>query len=125
MHYALSHRDDTEYWKDNFNRDYSGRLNNDSRFPSINGFESSCHQRFRAPYKFREIDSGFHCIATGMHWFPTDMHMLNYGNCESSYDIRARFQPAFFLMEKRKEEWDRIASMGDSPYNFLKSKYGT
>lgn len=121
LHYALSHRDDTEYWKDNLNRDYSEKFSNDALLPSIQGFTSAAHQLFRE-HKFRQ-DNGFHCIATGMHWFPTDMHSLNYDNCVQNYDIEGKFLPSFFLMEKRKEEWNRLASGGINHYEFLKGKY--
>ena len=120
LHYTLSHRDDTEYWKDNLNRDYSKKFSNEALLPSIQGFTSAAYQIFRE-HKFRQ-DAGFHCIATGMHWFPTDMHSLTYDNCVKEFDIEGKFYPTFFLMDKRKEEWNRIASMGDSPYKFLKEK---
>jgi tryptophan halogenase len=121
LHYALSHRDDTEYWKDNLNRDYSKKISTNALLPSIQGFTSSVYQTFR-DYKFRQ-DGGFHCIATGMNWFPTDVHSLNYDNCTNDYDIKDRFYNAFLLMDKRKEEWNRIASNGASPYKFLKKRY--
>ena len=121
LHYALSHRDDTEYWRDNLNRDYSEWLDSDSRLPSIEGFEAACFGRFRSN-RFRS-DGGLHCIAAGMNWFPTDKHALDYGNCESNYDVQSKYQGSFLFMDKRRIEWSMAASKGMSPYLFLKEMY--
>ena len=65
-HYALSQREDTPYWKDNFNRNYE-----------IDGFEKA--ERYSLKIYGREffrigeytyLDKGFHYIAAGMNFNP-------------------------------------------------------
>ena len=70
LHFALSHRDDTEYWRDVMNRQYSKNLV--ELIPSWHtGFVKAAFSKMR-DYHFNSIEGGLHCIATGMHWFPTD-----------------------------------------------------
>jgi len=74
IHFALSHRDDTEYWRDVMNRQYSKDLV--EHIPSWQtGFVKASFSKMR-DYYFNSIEGGLHCIATGMHWFPTDFPTL-------------------------------------------------
>lgn len=73
MHYALSVRGDTEYWRDNQNRAYDTEL---SKLvpPSVTGVKTNAIERFQ---KFQyDPNSGFHCIAAGMNYNPCDISTL-------------------------------------------------
>ena len=74
MHYALSHRQDTPYWKANFNKEWSEDLLN-LKTKCYSGFSAAVYERGR-DYRFLTPNAGMHCIAAGMHWSPTEMYLL-------------------------------------------------
>ena len=69
LHYALSHRDDTPYWKSILNTQWSKTMLN--RLPKLgNGIDSAVRNR---AFGFQHSSmGGLHCIAAGMDWSPTD-----------------------------------------------------
>jgi len=73
MHYALSHRDDTEYWKHCLNKQWSEEINN-LKHSHIHGFQKAVFDR-DVLYHHDAI-GGLHCIAAGMNWGPTDKYSL-------------------------------------------------
>jgi|TARA_R110002124_G_scaffold52820_1_gene151601 tryptophan halogenase len=83
LHYALSHRDETPYWKYLNNKNWSKELIN-LQPQLIHGFLAASFDRDQS-YKF-ETAGGLHCIAAGMHWSPTDLPSLFYENCNANYD---------------------------------------
>ena len=121
LHYALSHRDDTPYWKANLDRSYYDKIDNDGKQVSIYGFTSAVYNRFRQ-YKFL-AHAGLPCIATGMGWTPTDMFSVRYGHADYNFDIEERFDHSIFLMEGRKKAWNKIVSAKQDHYDFLKDNY--
>lgn len=79
LHYALSHRNDTGYWKHMLNKEWCENLINLTP-PSITGFQMAANDRdINFTYDTR---GGFHCIAAGMHWAPTDLPTLIYENAD-------------------------------------------
>src|SRR5210317_565419 len=76
-HYALSHRDDTEYWKANLNKEWVKDLVN--RQPTLtHGISRTIVDR---NFDFRfDLTAGVSCISAGMHWAPTDLPTLIKGN---------------------------------------------
>ena len=122
MHFALSHRDDTEYWRDVMNRQYSDNLVNMQ--PSfVHGYVSAVFDKMR-DYRFNP-DGGLHCIATGMNWFPTDfptIQSLNYnsrekcqlplGNDVASWEMN--WKSTIDNLNQRKQDWKD--SVEDAPF---------
>jgi len=121
LHYALSHREDTPYWKSNFNRQYYNKINSNNYQSSIYGFNSAVYNKFRQ-HKFL-YNSGLSCIGTGMNWTPTDIHSVRHGNANYNFDIEEQFDHSIFLMEGRKKTWNAIVSSKKSHYEFLKENY--
>lgn len=73
MHYALSVRTDTEYWRDNQQRDYDVELSSLVP-PKTTGVKTNSIERSQ---KFQyDPNSGFHCIAAGMNYNPCDLSTL-------------------------------------------------
>jgi len=91
LHYALSHRDDTEYWKHMLNKEWCENLIN-LKPPSITGFQMAVNDR-NTNFTY-DIRGGLHCIAAGMHWAPTDLTSVFYENCDADY-------------EKWKKDWSK------------------
>ena len=115
-HYALSIRDDTEYWRDIQRRDYgveSSIKRIDSTFQNINEWS---FDKFHYP-NF----SGMNCIAAGMNFHPTDEHTLKYGTRESDLNIFSdKWNKRIIQLERRKKEWDTKAKKCPSLYRHLK-----
>tara|TARA_R100000426_G_scaffold70255_1_gene48830 strand:- start:358 stop:762 length:405 start_codon:yes stop_codon:yes gene_type:complete len=90
LHYALSHRDETPYWQYLNNKNWAEELIS-LRPQLIHGFQLAAFDRDKN-YRF-ETEGGLHCIATGMHWSPTDLPSLFYVNCNAN-------------IEHWKKDWD-------------------
>jgi len=90
LHYALSHREDTEYWKFIKNKNWCDSLI-ELTPEIIHGFQLAALDRDKN-YCF-ETKGGLHCIAAGMHWGPTDLPSIFYENCNAD-------------IEKWKKDWD-------------------
>jgi len=76
MHYAMTQRDDTKYWRDVKNREYCTDLI-DLKPSGVNGFRDTVWKRFER-YWYDPSYQGIDCIAHGMHWFPTDEMSLKH-----------------------------------------------
>lgn len=101
-HYALSQRQDSQYWRDNFNKDYDVEKLDGKYGLKLYGREFF---RFGA---YQRPDKGFHYIANGMNFNPTLSSDFNEN------DIR--------LFAQQKNQWkSRIRSL-PTMYEYL-SKY--
>ena len=101
-HYALSQRQDSQYWRDNFNKDYDVEELDGKYGLKLYGREFF---RFGA---YQRPDKGFHYIANGMNFNPTLSSDFNEN------DIR--------LFAQQKNQWkSRIRSL-PTMYEYL-SKY--
>lgn len=116
MHYALSKRTDTEYWKDNFNRVWCPDLLN-YETKSIYGMKSYAEN---ISDNVNSIHGGMHCIGAGMHNSPTTLHSLMYGQRMTETEIISRCKRASDILDNRKREWNDSISHYDSLYGFLK-----
>ena len=85
-HYSLSQREDTKYWKDNFERHYDL----DKRL----GLKAYGNEVFQTE-RYNYLDKGFHYIATGMNVNPT-LHSYGY----NPDDVRK--------LCERKEQWKKM-----------------
>jgi tryptophan halogenase len=104
MHYALSHRDDTKYWKDISNRSfYDNRLGDQSMHQDVITKMDS-NQWLRS-------DSGHHCIGVGLRYFGFDVLKDN-----SSEDSKIKIS----LREKEVNKWNIICKDKPKLLQFLK-----
>ena len=122
LHYAMSNRDDTPYWKNNFNKQWEEKLINLK--PSlVNGFLTAAYHK-NENYQFM-ADQGLHCIATGMDWFPTDLISMKFHTYKSIEDLKNEWKPYINNLNKRKNEWNLIVKNKTNLYEFLKENiYG-
>jgi tryptophan halogenase len=117
LSYVLSHRDDTEYWRDIQNREYPVDLF--SHNPE--GISKLLHKNYvnkNFNFKFNQNDA-LHCMAAGMNWNPMDIHSIKYGwgnieNFKKITEINIR------QIEKRKNRWNEQIKVFPSPYQYLK-----
>ena len=124
MHYALSHRQDTPYWRANFNKQWSEDMIN-LNLPSYASFASTVYDRgFYHRWGDEGIKMVIHCIATGMHWSPTDIPSLIKENIEPDINYwKNRWKPVADRLDKRKEEWKKAVKDVPIMYDFLKENY--
>jgi len=108
LHYALSHRTDTPYWKDIYNKEWS-----------ITGDFLSTIDAKMNDYYFRS-DGGFHAIASGMNYFPTDLPALIYNNMSSYSRLKKRFDPYIKKLTKQREEWKELIKNEPTVIEYLK-----
>ena len=107
LHYALSLRDDTEYWRDVRKRSYSGYLIDDvqtnkcvemkfvlDQFAEIMSRKSHIHEH--------NIASGNHCILNGMNY-----NVLSYENIISDafYNYGPKLQDAIETIDSMGIKW--------------------
>jgi tryptophan halogenase len=101
LHYALSHRDDTPYWRSHLNKEWSSSLIN--RIPSLSqGIDAAViHRGFLHQHDY---NGGLHCIAAGMHWGPTDMISILKEHDKNF--IIPRIKETVVNLENRQKEWN-------------------
>jgi tryptophan halogenase len=119
LHYALSHRTDTEYWKTNFNKSWENKLINLK--PSlINGFLTAAYDRSKN-YHFH-MQGGLHCIAAGMNWSPTDTFALEYINESDIKNLSQGWVEQIKKLNKAKEECQERVKKEPSLYSILEKE---
>ena len=71
-----------------------------------------------------ESTGGFHCIATGMGWFPTSVERIKYNLSDmTDKQLKEQWQPTIDRMNKRKEEFKKVANYCPTLYDYLKEKF--
>ena len=103
IHYSFTQRDDTQYWRDNMNRDYdiAGDKNYDKYGMLAFSREILLHS------KFLHLDRGFHYIASGMNVCP-------YTSIENDTNEMSK-------CKIQKREWDTdIIEKLPTAYEYLK-----
>jgi len=119
MHYALSHRQDTPYWKANFNKQWSEDVLN--LVPrTYAGFSEAIYDR-GLRYRFPHGEAGLHCIAAGMHWSPTDIPSLVKCGVDSDMNkLKKKWKLTADRLDERKETWKIAVKNTPIMYDFLK-----
>lgn len=95
LHFSLSLREDTNYWKDIKNK-------------SIIQDENTIYQDTLHPLIFNKIynnyfpqNSGMHFIATGMNWNPINTNVVKYANKQHDFDFNV-FNDEIKQIDKHK-----------------------
>ena len=118
LHYALSHRQDTKYWKSNFNKTWSDNLINLK--PVIqDGFLANAIRR-NQQYQY-DVQGGYHCIAAGMHYGPTDIVSVLKNNKikDLGYWIN-QWKDVSVVLENKKNIWKKQALQNKKIIDILK-----
>ena len=121
MHFALSQRDDTEYWRHWTNKTVAPELINQTFTPYIDGFTKAVFDVYRRNH--HSLTGGIHCIGTGMHWWPTDKPNMIYNYCRGDIDWKASFGNAVRNLVSRKHGWREAVQDCPTPYQFLKENF--
>jgi len=119
LHYALSLRDDTPYWKANMNRVYDKSIYDLLPTQTDTGFMSSLQNKvFDNIFPF---GSGISCISTGMNWLPMSDITLRYSNYVQKFDYD-KGKLLINDMDKRKNFWDSLVKNSPSLYEYMKKE---
>ena len=118
LHYALSHRDDTPYWRHCMNKTWDNSLINLSPV-GVKGFKDAVELRTH-DFKFR-IDGGLHCIAAGMNWAPTDKTSLLIHNNLNEKELEHSFKECIKKLNQRKELCNVLIKKKSSLFTVLKN----
>jgi tryptophan halogenase len=118
LHYALSHRNDTEYWKNNFEKNWEEKLIN-LKPSHINGLMAAANHRAH-DYHY-PINGGLQCIAGGMNWSPIDLTTaMRYDNVQTINEYKESWTPYIKQIDERKKMWNEIVKDKPSLFEFLR-----
>jgi hypothetical protein len=120
MHYALSNRDDTKYWKNITNTVFQPRLYEDKvNHPAVRGFQDLAERKMNEQEYL--VSTGVHCIATGMQYFPIDKHSLDRLCFSMGKDYYQICRQSFGNMDMLKKKWRGEAEKSPTMYQYLKN----
>tara|TARA_R110000744_G_scaffold256383_3_gene371871 strand:+ start:1512 stop:3065 length:1554 start_codon:yes stop_codon:yes gene_type:complete len=120
MHYSLSHRTDTKYWKDIQEREFCKDLV-DPQVSTYNGFVRAVYNKYHH-FSF-EAKGGLHYLAAGMNWFPTDVNMVTSETLQDVEFQRLGWNMLIKKLEERKQFKEKIIKKLTPFYDYLKDKF--
>ncbi len=111
MHYGLAQRTDTEYWRNNFNKEWLREAK--ARNGIILAFDNKHDDNHFS------ATGGLHAIATGLHYSPTELDYILYVQQKTKEQFFKEVKPFIEKMNKRRDMWKD--SVKDFPilYDFL------
>ena len=111
LHYVLSHRNDTEYWK---------HIQERSMLKEENKYMVKLANARLWEHSFHE-EGGIHAIATGMHYSPTDISEIMWLEGINEETIIEEWTQSFNDLERKKGVWEYFATSCETSYEFLKN----
>ena len=118
-HYALSHRADTDYWRQNLKKDWSKEISN--QLPTLKkGFLDLVNRR---SFAYEYDNSGYACISAGMHFGPTDIPSILKYNEEGIEKFKEDWFKVTNILNEKKELWDKQAKKADKLYKVVSQHY--
>ena len=120
IHYSLSIRDDSPYWKDNFNKTnyfdksllLSGNLN----------FIESLYESKTS--KFIPFDrGGVTWISSGMDYHILDRVFTLQGELTNGMDYKKDLNMYFYELDKKRLAWENNALLSPTLYEYLKNRF--
>lgn len=119
LHYALTLRDDTEYWKNCTNKVYDSNMINLEPTTSVGFHDLQIRKMFTAdPGDFH---NGIPWISVGMDFTVFDRVDQMLHEFTDKMDHKTAFAPLFRQYEKRAETWWKAAEQQPSLYEYLKT----
>jgi len=110
LHYVLSHRNDTEYWK---------HVQERSMFVKENRhMVKLASNRFHA-HNFTMAENGIHAIATGMHYSPTELSEIMWLEWKDKEMLGREWAPYIETLNKNKNKWEQGTKKYEKTYDFL------
>lgn len=119
LHYALTNRTDTKYWKDIFNNE--NNILNSNRTSFSNRLEEvrlNKTRNFYAP----EI-GGTTWITSGMNYHLLDNVSIRLGEIKNNMNYKTDLDANFKNLELKQKSWEDESLQSPSMYEYLKLKY--
>lgn len=119
LHYAFSHRDDTQYWREICNKNFE---------KGMQIVEKMTDSSYTAASKAKMIDYGFPLqgglifIASGMNFNPTDHYSIFAHNKLSQEEWYEKYKIIAEKLNAKKKKWKEIVKDCPSMYDYLKEK---
>ena len=121
LHYALSVRNDTEYWRANGDRTYSPGL--DQQIPqSFHGFYDLNHRKMFTGTV--PLDAGITRISAGMNYPVLDSITIQYEQTRDPIDYKEQYGESFNMFERKKAYWAKCAESEPTLFEYLTNFYG-
>jgi len=118
MHYALSHRNDSDYWKAVGEKSYIEFFKNVNDLHTGGLYQQTIHSKC---YNWRMLeDRGMHCLSAGMNWMPIDKVVLKKINSPNT-DVYRDMEETLLRMNTRKQKWREAAKNCPSAYEFYRT----
>ena len=117
LHYALSIRDDTEYWKSNANRTWAPGMHKLLPNTSV-GFYQLQQSKMFDSHVANEI-AGINWISVGMNYFILDKISATIRQNFDNKNYKLEYDPVFSMLEERKARWLEMASNQPTLFDYL------
>lgn len=120
IHYSLSIRDDSEYWKDNLNRSYDidASRKNDDQSTHIYDIQNIKTNDFNPP-----VAGGVTWITSGMNYMLLDDVAIRLGEITNKMNYKKDLDPYFQKLEEKKKRWKSASLSSKTITQYLKDKY--
>lgn len=118
MHYALSNRDDTPYWRANRDKVWEQNMVDLNAKFDVGFFTYACQRDYN--YHF-ETEGGLQCIAAGMNWGPGDFtsaKWFDHVNSKNIDDYYKVWEPFIKALDHRKRQWNEFVKNKPDYYDF-------
>jgi hypothetical protein len=113
MHYSLSRRTDTEYWRSHFNKDFFATAKR-----PISAFDAVIDNR--AFTHISPLTGGYSWIQVGMNYSPLDSISARLGEIECPSDYKSFYHAEISYLNNRKNLWEKIISQQPTLYEYLR-----
>lgn len=117
LHYALSNRSDTAYWKENASRIYDKKMTNLEASISV-GFSSLQNNKMFA--EAADPVAGITYVSIGMNYPMLDMVGQRWHENHDGTNHKKMFQQVFDTFDQYKTNWKQVAETAPTLYEYLR-----
>jgi hypothetical protein len=124
LHYALSMRDDTKYWENNLNSQYSFDRLTIQHFNNANLYNFFNQQTVtNDAYPNGGFLTGVACISTGMNHRILEDVSTRLGEIKNNLNYKKYMDKNFKKLDEKRYLWDSIAKSSPILLDYLEEKY--
>ena len=116
-HYSLSHRDDTDYWRDISKKTFKD-TDTYQYIESHGGLMDLITRRMELN-RYDE-NSGTHCIATGLNYFPVDRNTVKEWSLWNKKDYKKIIDDLQRYWDANQKLWEEESAECQTVYQYLK-----
>lgn len=124
LHYALSHRDDTEYWKDIQIKEFKDSYG-DPFFPYFGRSDAyyNMTQRYMEEWSFPNNNAGIPYIATGMNLFLFNKNRIEHIETITNKSLLKDINKVIAFWEDKNNKWRGQSYQAEGLTEYLENKY--